>query len=331
MGESARFTDHRGGNVNMNMKFGASIWPFKWDTPYEETIPRIAKLGFKAIELIAWDQTILNEYYTPQRIKELRNIVAGEGMEISEFVSTPRGMADPDKATRANAVEYFKKMLEVADGLGTKMVNSVSVHPFNIEFPRITDRPLMQEQRVEIPSGLDWKQNWLDYVDVVRQCANLCEAAGFRYALESHPYRYMANAAGMLRLLDHVQSPALGMNFDPSHLFPVGEIPQVVIYQLGDRVFHCHFSDNDGTTNAHWRPGKGKIDWQAVLVALKDVGYNGVISIELEDVPGVSRRMPIPSGAVRSAENASEAFDRENVASMRYIREIAEQVGVVIE
>ena len=315
----------------MSMKFGASIWPFKWDTPYEETIPRIAKLGFKAIELIAWDQTILNEYYTPQRIKELRTIVAGEGMEISEFVSTPRGMADPDKATRANAVEYFKRMLEVADGLGTKMVNSVSVHPFNIEFPRITDRPLMQEQLVEIPSGLDWKQNWVDYVDVVRQCANLCEAAGFRYALESHPYRYMANAAGMLRLLDHVQSPALGMNFDPSHLFPVGEIPQVVIYQLGDRVFHCHFSDNDGTTNAHWRPGKGKIDWQAVLVALKDVGYNGVISIELEDVPGVSRRMPIPSGAVRRAENANEAFDRENVASMRYIREIAEQVGVVID
>jgi len=317
--------------VNMNMKFGASIWPFKWDTPYEETIPRIAKLGFKAIELIAWDQTILNEYYTPQRIRELRNIVADEGMEISEFVSTPRGMADPDRATRANAVEYFKRMLEVADGLGTRMVNSVSVHPFNIEFPRITDRPLMQEQRVEIPSGLDWKQNWVDYVDVVRQCANLCEAAGFRYALESHPYRYMANAAGMLRLLDHVPSPALGMNFDPSHLFPVGEIPQVVIYQLGDRVFHCHFSDNDGTTNAHWRPGKGKIDWQAVLVALKDVGYNGVISIELEDVPGVSRRMPIPSGAVRSTENASEAFDRENVASMRYIREIAAQVGVVIE
>ena len=331
MVESARFTDHRGGDTNMSMKFGASIWPFKWDTPYEETIPRIAKLGFKAIELIAWDQTILNEYYTPQRIKGLRTIVAGEGMEISEFVSTPRGMADPDKATRANAVEYFKRMLEVADGLGTKMVNSVSVHPFNIEFPRITDRPLMQEQLVEIPSGLDWKQNWLDYVDVVRQCANLCEAAGFRYALESHPYRYMANAAGMLRLLDHVQSPALGMNFDPSHLFPVGEIPQVVIYQLGDRVFHCHFSDNDGTTNAHWRPGKGKIDWQAVLVALKDVGYNGVISIELEDVPGVSRRMPIPSGAVRRAENANEAFDRENVASMRYIREIAEQVGVVID
>ncbi len=312
------------------MKFGASIWPFKWDTPYEETIPRIAKLGFKAIELIAWDRTILNEYYTPQRVKELRSLVEGEGMEISEFVSTPRGMADPDKATRAAAVEHFKEMLEVADGLGTKIVNSVSVHPFNIEFPRITDRPLMQEQLVDIPPGLDWKQNWEDYVEVVRQCANLCEAAGFRYALESHPYRYMANAAGMLRLIEQVQSPALGMNFDPSHLFPVGEIPQVVIYQLGDRVFHCHFSDNDGTTNAHWRPGKGKVDWQAILVALKDVGFDGVISIELEDVPGVSRRMPIASGVVRRGETREDAFDRENVLSVQYVLDIADQIGISI-
>lgn len=313
------------------MKFGAAIWPFKWETPYEATIPRIARLGFKAIELIAWDRQTLDDYYTPRRIGELRDIVASEGLEISEFVSTPRGMADPDPAVRAAAVEHFKRMLEVADGLGTKMVNSVSVYPFGLEYPRITDRPLMQEQLVDLPAGLDWQRNWEDYVEVMRQCAALCEGAGFRYALETHPYRYVANAAGMLRLLDRVPSPALGMNFDPSHLFPVGEIPQVVIYQLGGRIFHCHFSDNDGTTNAHWRPGKGKIDWQAVLTALRDVGFDGVISLELEDVPGVSRRRPIPSGAVRRDETAREAFDRENVESVAYLRAIAGRIGVAIE
>jgi sugar phosphate isomerase/epimerase len=240
-------------------------------------------------------------------------------------------MADPDVGVRAESIEHFKRILEVADGLGTKMVNSVSVHPFNLEFPRITDRPLMQEQLVEIPTGLDWKQNWEDYVDVMRQCAALCEQGGFRYALEPHPYRYMANAAGMLRLLDHVPSPALGMNFDPSHLYPAGEIPQMVVEQLGDCIFHCHFSDNDGVTNAHWRPGKGKIDWQAVLVALNDVGFDGVISIELEDVPGVSRRVPNATGAVRSGQEASAAFDAENVASVRYLREIAERIGLTIQ
>lgn len=312
------------------MKFGASIWPFKWDIPYEDTIPRIARLGFQALELIAWDRATLDEYYTPQRCRELRAVIESTGLELSEFVCTPRGMSHPDATMRADALECFKRILEVADALGTKMVNSVSAYPFAIEFPRITDRPLMQEQIVDIPSGLDWERNFEDYCAILRQCARLCEAGGFRYALEPHPYRYMANAAGMLRVFDRVPSPALGVNVDPSHLFPVGEIPHVVVYQLGARVFHCHFSDNDGTTNAHWRPGKGKIDWRATLVALRDVGFDGVISIELEDVPGVSRRVPLPSGVVRSDVSAEDAFDRENIASVTYLRAIAEELGLAL-
>jgi sugar phosphate isomerase/epimerase len=109
----------------------------------------------------------------------------------------------------------------------------------------------------------------------------------------------MSNTASMLRLIEHIDSNALGINFDPSHLFPVGETPHVVIYQLAERIFHCHFSDNDGTTNVRWRPGEGKIDWEAVLVALRDTGYDGVISIELEDVPGVSRGLPQFLGSSR--------------------------------
>ena len=34
------------------MKIGTSIWPWKWSPPYDETISRIAKAGFKAVELI---------------------------------------------------------------------------------------------------------------------------------------------------------------------------------------------------------------------------------------------------------------------------------------
>ena len=85
----------------------------------------------------------------------------------------------------------------------------------------------------------------------------------------------------------------------------------MAVYELGDRIFHTHFSDNDGQTNAHWRPGKGKIDWSATLVALNDIGYDGVISIELEDVPGrASAQHPV----------ATEAFDRENQYVLRVSR-----------
>jgi len=306
------------------MKLGASIWPWKWGPPYEEAISRIARVGFKAVELIAWDRKTLDEYYTPHRIGELKKRIADEGLELSQFVSTPREMAHPEKEERQGAVDHFKRMVEVGAALGSKIINSVSVHPFSLDFPRITALPHVQEFRVNLPSGLDWKRNWEDYVGAMRQCCGFCVQAGVRYALEPHPYRYMSNAASMLRLIEHVGSPALGMNLDPSHLFPVGELPEVVVYMLGDRIFHCHFSDNDGVTNAHWRVGRGKVDWRATIRALKEVGFDGVISIELEDAPG-GRDEHVP-GEKRPA--ATQEFEEENKASMEYVRRICSEEGI---
>ena len=303
------------------MKFGASIWPFKWDTPYDEGLTRIAGMGFKAVELIAWDRDTLDTYYTPQTIQHLRTMMDDLGLELSEFVSTPRGMAHPDAAVRDAAVEHFKRMVEVAQALGTTMVNSVAPYPFEIRFPRIMQKHIYQEWTVDLDPGLDWAQNWDDFVDVIRRCCDVCEANNVRYALESHPYRWMRNAASMQRLIDHVGSPALGMNLDPSHLFPMGEFPQVVVYELGDRIFHAHFSDNDGTSNAHWRPGKGKIDWKAVMQALQAVGFDGVVSIELEDVPGTGSR----------TQQSTGRLDEETMLARDYIAAICDDLGIPVE
>lgn len=313
------------------MKFGASVWPFKWDTPYDSAISRIAGLGFKAIELIAWNREALDEYYTPATIKHLRKLLDSEGLILSEFVSTPRGIASPDAKERDAAVEHFKRAVEVTVELGTDMINSVAPYPFEIRAPHLTVMPHVQMFHVEHPAGLDWTQNWNDYVDAMRRCCAICEDAGVRYALETHPHRHVTTAAAMLRLIEHVGSPALGMNMDPSHLFPAGELPHAVVYQLKDRIFHCHFSDNDSLTNVHWRPGKGKIDWEMLMQALQDVGFDGVISIELEDVPGVSRGRAAQHGGYSYAENATDAFDAENVASVAYIREICDRLGIAIE
>ena len=77
------------------MRFGAPVWPFKWDTPYDEAIRRISSLGFRAVELIAWDRDALDAYYTPETIKQLRSVIEGEGLVLSQFVSTPGKMASP--------------------------------------------------------------------------------------------------------------------------------------------------------------------------------------------------------------------------------------------
>ncbi len=303
------------------MEFGASIWPFQWIPPYEDGIKRLAQLGFKNVELIAWDRQTLDQYYTPEKIASLRALIADQGMKMSAFIHSPAGAGDPDAAKRALAVEHFKRAADVAVALGTRIINSVVPTPFGLPMPRMQDMPLTQELSVDIPPGLNWTDGYNWYVDTLRQLCAICENAGLKYALETHPHRWAATAIGLLRLFEHVDSAALGANFDPSHSFPCGDLPQVAVRQLGSRIFHCHFSDNDATSNAHWRPGRGKIDWAQTLEALKEVGFDGVISIELEDVPGRANRNMV---------TAAPSFEYENTESVRYLREQAKKHNITI-
>jgi len=291
--------------------------------PYEDAIRRIAKLGFKGVELIAWDRRVLDEYYTPKRTKDLGELLGSLGLELTEFVSTPRNMASLKKEDQDVALEHFKELVEVASRFDTRIVNTVSPWPFQTRPPDIKERPLMQVFSYDIPYDQDLDAVWESYVNLMRKFADVVEDAGLRYAIEPHPFRLVSNVDGMLRLVDQVGSKAIGMNWDPSHLFPSGETPAVGILRLKDRVFHTHISDNDAMTNCHWRPGTGKIDWESVLRALRAVGYNYVLSLELEDAPGASQ------GSVREA--VSPTFDTENLKAMEFLGDLAGNLSIGIE
>ena len=99
------------------------------------------------------------------------------------------------------------------------------------------------------------------------------------------------------RLFDAVPSPALGLSFDPSHLvwLHIPNIPDVV-RAYGSRIYHFDGKDTEilpavlarqGILGSGWwryrLPGLGALDWRAILSALKDTGYDGVVSIENED------------------------------------------------
>lgn len=316
------------------MKFGASSWPFQWDPPYETCIRRIAGLGFKAIELIAWNPDYLRDYYTDATIKNLKSVLAGEGIALSQFVSTPHDLSSADPGKREAAVSHWKRTVDVGVELGAPIINMVSAHAFAMkdsqEIPRITTKPLVQTFAAKVPRGVDW-DNFDDYVAGLKQCAAHCEKAGVMMSIEPHPARYVANTDGALRLLEHVNSKAVGINFDPSHTFPVGDFPNISVYQLGKKIIHCHVSDNDGVTNVHWRPGMGKIDWTAMFQALKDVGYDGVISIELEDVPGVSRGPNSSAPGVYRHPTATDEFVAETVAGMNYLKGICKDLGIPVD
>ena len=186
----------------------------------------------------------------------------------------------------------------------------------------------MQTFSAEVPGGLDWAQNWEDYVSRCVSARRRRRTAGSGTAW-SRTRSGTGEHEGLLRIIEAVDSPALGVNLDPSHLFPVGDMPHVAVYRLGGRVLHCHFSDNDGETNVHWRPGMGKIDWRDLLRALADTGFDGVIWLEFEDIPGVSRNDG--HGAYRGNVEATDGFVEECRTALGYLTGLANEVGLNVE
>ena len=96
----------------------------------------------------------------------------------------------------------------------------VSSHPFamrdTVEIPRITTKPLVQKYATkDVPRGVDWDQNYKDYTEALRECAEACGKAGVMMSVEPHPGRYLANHDGALRLLEHVEPSGHGHQLRP--------------------------------------------------------------------------------------------------------------------
>ena len=129
--------------------------------------------------------------------------------------------------------------------------------------------------------------------------------AGVRVALEAHPGFCVYNAETLLRLRAEAGT-AIGINFDPSHMWWQGVDIPAAIRALGEAIFHFHAKDVainpentarngvlDTKSYSHMAErswlfrsvgwGHDELTWKSIVSALRLAGYNGVLSIEHED------------------------------------------------
>lgn len=312
----------------MAMYFGAPVWPLKWNPPYDGTINRLHDMGFKGVELIGWDRKALDEYYTKETTDAIKKQVADLGMVITNFNHTPEGIASLDPELSSAKLDEFYRTIDVAAALGSKNVTQVAGFPFGKSHWDFIELRHLAEMQVwsygDIAPEADWQKAYDHYVEVLRKCCLHAKELGLRVLLEPHPYRWVNNTPALLRMFEHVGMDNLGCNFDPSHMFPAGDMPEWAVHQLKGRLWHTHFSDNDALTNVHWRPGQGKINWKAVMKALHDIGYDGTINFELEDVPGAAT----PTSAVHNC--MSDEMEYELHAAKDYIAEQCRELNIEI-
>ena len=231
---------------------------------------------------------------TPARASEINGMLAEKGLEISSLGYYPNTL-HPDLDHRERVVDHLRKVIAGAETLGVGIVGTFVGRAWN---PERTGR--------EWQKDLDY--NWEEFMKVWPDLVKFAADHNVKIAIEHCPMLWADTWPGgsnlphspalLQHMFDLVPDENFGINFDPSHLV-WQQIDYVrFVYDFGDRIFHVHAKDmdideemfyQDGILGCGFRwqiprlPGQGLIDWQQLIAALYDVGYDFVLSIEHED------------------------------------------------
>lgn len=130
-------------------------------------------------------------------------------------------------------------------------------------------------------------EQWACGVESVQQLGEHASQLGVKIAIELEPFRMsLVNSIDtMLQFLADVDQPdVVRANCDISHLHLV-HTPPADVARLAGKIEHVHLSDCDGKVHGDLPPGRGVTPIADYLAAIRDTGYDGVVSLELEYSP----------------------------------------------
>lgn len=197
-----------------------------------------------------------------------KSLADDAGIEINQahgpWRSPPKDGTIEDRAER---MDKMKKSIRAASLLGCK--NWV-IHPL---------MPLGADDTV---TGNE-KGTWDINLRFMKELLSIAKEYGVTICLENMPMAKfsMAKPSAILKFVEEIGDENFKICFDTGHasvfedLFLCDEVRR-----LGDKIKVLHIHDNKCGKDLHLMPYFGTIDWKAFAGALKDIGYDGVFSLE---------------------------------------------------
>jgi sugar phosphate isomerase/epimerase len=289
------------------------------DLPLEELAGQVAEWGYQGLELCCWGdhfgvQRAQSEDAYAQSLLDLFNrlelaVPVVSNHRVSTAVCDPIDARHRDvlpdyvwgdgnpAGVRERAAEEMMATARAAQKLGAAVLGGFLGSPV---WSCVAGYPAPPASMID-EAFREVVRRWQPILDVCGEC-------GLRYAFEAHPGQIAFDLYSTERLLDALSGrEEFGLLFDPGHLHWQGVDPVEFVRRFGDRVTHVHVRDvavtltgRSGLLNSYlppgdprrgWSPrapGHGGLDWEAIVRALNEVGYDGALAVEWQD-PGMDR------------------------------------------
>lgn len=292
-----------------------TLFTGQWaDLPLEQMARMTRDFGYNGIELACWGdhfevaraakedgycaakRAVLEKY--DLQCHAISAHLVGQAVldlidERHKAILPPYVWGDGDPAgVNKRAIEELKQTARAAQKFGVGVVNGFtgsSIWHLNYSFPPVPQKMIDDGYKL-------LADRFNPILDVFGEC-------GVKFALEVHPTEIafdIYSAQRALEALDHREE--FGFNFDPSHLLWQGVDPVEFIRAFPDRIYHVHVKDaitklngrsgilashlNFGDPRRGWdfrSPGRGAVNFEEIIRALNDIGYQGPLSVEWED------------------------------------------------
>lgn len=264
----------------------------------EEIAAWASDQGYEALEVAAWPALgdrpftathLKAETFTEQEAENVKKLFAQHDLTLSSLAFYDNNL-HPDESERKAINEHVLSCIDAASSLGCETVGTF----------------------VGRDPSKSVKENLKDAEEVFKPLVDRATDKNVKIIIENcvmegwHPDGYPGNLAYSPELWEWMFSIGLYLNYDPSHLLWMGIDPVTALRPYVDKIPHAQakdiqlFSDqrnrygwpgkavnrNDPWDVGWWRyrvPGLGDVDWTALIDAMYEGGFEGVLSVEHED------------------------------------------------
>jgi sugar phosphate isomerase/epimerase len=225
--------------------------------PYtlEEALQGLAEAGFRNVEIGAVKNFI--EHLDPDEVPGPS--VAQAQQLLEQHGLTCVSMSGHAQLHREEGRRRLTNVLHAGKELGIRVLNTFTGD-------------------AETPEEIEaFKRN-------VREVADEAQAAGIRLCIETDS-NLLPTAEVGTKVLEDIGHPWVQFNYDPGNVrYYTGAVPEEDIEYALARLGHVHLKDQRGGKDAKNFPplGEGEIDIPRILRRLRETGFSGPVSMEIE-------------------------------------------------
>jgi sugar phosphate isomerase/epimerase len=243
--------------------------------PLTQIIPWAASIGARALEVDVAGDSAFPVTADAAAVAAVRQSLDDHGVRISSLACYVRllgGTAEQD----AHARDQVFQAIDLAAQLGVGVVCTIGGFP-------VAGKTKFQTIAEDAPAAF-------------RPILDRAGEHGIKIALENWFATNMQHLDHWQAMFSAIPDAHFGLNFDPSHLAWPGIDYIGAVSEFRDRIFHVHAKDvladearlgRVGSIGEGWwrytLPGYGRLRWGEFITALRDIGYDDVLSVEHED------------------------------------------------